>query len=229
VKDLIAYAYNLPFGTEGFVSGGPKWAYADTYDIELKSEAEVEAKSADHTTVDQVSNQDRFMVQSVLATKFGLRVHHEAKLVQGFALTVTKGGPKLMHSSATATPPVENTPTYAFGATLPTPQAGHATMRLTPGDIHAPQSNMGWLAGYLQFQPEMQGRAVVDKTALTGNFDISLKWLPEAFTAATSTEDSVKLPGLFTALQEQLGLKLEQTKTTADSIFIDELQRPTEN
>jgi uncharacterized protein (TIGR03435 family) len=95
---------------------------------------------------------------------------------------------------------------------------------------------MAWLAGYLQFQPEAEGYTITDNTGLTGEFDIVLKWSPEGQYGSPSglpTSDSLRegsqLPSLSTALQEQLGLKLERTRVPADTIVIDTLQKPTEN
>jgi uncharacterized protein (TIGR03435 family) len=228
VSDLIAYAYGLPFGMSGLISGGPKWAYADTFDIEVKAGDDAEGKPNPGLTASQVSAFDRSMVQQFLAARFKLRVHHEAIQVAGFALTIAKSGPRLAHAKDSA-PPAENTRTYALGAYLPTPRADPTGLRLTRGDIHAPGVTMDWLAGYLQFQPEMEGHNVSDKTGLIGKFDISLKWSPEKLDASDSPKESSGQTDLFTALREQLGLKLERTKVAADSIVIDSLERPSEN
>ena len=88
---------------------------------------------------------------------------------------------------------------------------------------------MAWLAGYLQFQPETEGQGVADKTGLAGNFDISLRWAPETVTASNPPKDDSGLPDLFTALQLQLGLKLERTRVSVDSIVIDQVEMPPPN
>lgn len=228
LKDLISYAYNLPFGADGLISGGPKWAYTDTFDIEAKAEDAIEARPKANLTSADISNSDRLMLQRLLESRFKVRIHHEARQVEGFALTIASSGPKLTHSSGVPSP-ADSTRTYAFGAYLPTPPAGRQGMRLTRGDIHAPQATMRWLAGYLQFQPETEGHTVVDKTGLVGEFDLSLKWSAEGIQASSSPKENSEVPDLFTALQQQLGLKLQRIKVIADSIVIDNVEKPSAN
>jgi uncharacterized protein (TIGR03435 family) len=228
VNDLISFAYNLPWGADGLVSGGPRWAYTDTFNIEAKSESAIEGKPLDRLTNEQISSLDRSMLQSLLESRFKLSVHHEARQVSGFALTVARGGPKLVHSSPSAMPPADAARTNAFGAKLPRPRAVGAP--LTRGTIHASQVTMSWLAGHLQFQPESEGHTVIDKTGLPGTFDISLKWSSsEGLAADSSPKEGGGLPDLFTALQEQLGLSMERTRVTFDAIVIDSVEKPSEN
>jgi uncharacterized protein (TIGR03435 family) len=68
------------------------------------------------------------------------------------------------------------------------------------------------------------GRIVIDKTGLTGNYDLTLKWTPEQQRTA---DDSG--PSVFTALEEQLGLKLVPAKGPVDTIVVDHIERPSEN
>jgi uncharacterized protein (TIGR03435 family) len=84
------------------------------------------------------------------------------------------------------------------------------------------------LANMLTGQPDAGGRVIVDKTGLTGKYDINLKWTPtELQGKTTGTDDNA--PDLFTALQEQLGLKLEPSKGPVDTLVIDHVEMPTEN
>src|SRR6185437_3864437 len=221
VRDLIAFAYNVPFGADSLISGGPKWAYNTTFDIEAKSQADAEGLPSNQQKIAD-ADLDRLMLQSLLAARFKLKLHRQTTLVPAFALMIANGGPKF--SASKPPPPPDDTQTYAFGATLPTPR--QTGMRMLPGDMHAPHATMGWLAGYLQFQPELEGCTVSDKTNLPGEFDVSLKWSPEgARTADTPTSD----PGLFLALQEQLGLKLEPSRGPVKSLVIDHIEKPSEN
>jgi uncharacterized protein (TIGR03435 family) len=215
VKDLIAFAYDVPFGEDDLISGGPRWAYTSTFDIEAKSEADVDAtRLASQNVAD--TDLDRMMLQSLLATRFGLKVHRETVQLPAFALVVSGSGTKLQ-------------PIKPSAAILPPTAADKPMMRLLRGDIHAPKATMNWLAGYLQFQPEMQGRPVADKTGLAGEFDISLKWSPEGMQGGETPKQDPNSTDLFTALQEQLGLKLKRMKVPADAIVIDQVQRPSEN
>ena len=88
------------------------------------------------------------------------------------------------------------------------------------------------LSNVLGMQPEIGGRMVIDKTGLKGTYDFMLKWTPDAgmgagADAGAATDTSG--PSLFTALQEQLGLKLDATKGSVDTIVIDSVEMPSEN
>ena len=81
------------------------------------------------------------------------------------------------------------------------------------------------LVTVLSMQPEVGGRLVVDKTGLTGKYDFTLRWTPDTIQSA----DSDAGPSLFTALQEELGLRLESTKAPVDVLVIDQVELPTAN
>ncbi len=95
------------------------------------------------------------------------------------------------------------------------------------------QATTWMLAGSLMFYPEISGRMVIDKTGLAGEYDFTLQWLPEEESERMKESGLPKpdasLPGLFTALQEELGLKLESTKGPVDTIVIDSAEMPSEN
>jgi uncharacterized protein (TIGR03435 family) len=90
---------------------------------------------------------------------------------------------------------------------------------------------MYWLVGTLSRQPEMDGRIVVDKTGLTGRYDYSLHWAPQRLTASngTAAADVPDGPSLFTALREQLGLKLESQKADVEIVVVDHVEAPSPN
>ena len=89
----------------------------------------------------------------------------------------------------------------------------------------------------LSRMPETQGRVVVNKTGLTGNYDLTLKWAPETGAPAGGGPDSTApaptgedpAPGLFTALEEQLGLKLESQKGSVEAVVADHIEMPSPN
>ena len=108
------------------------------------------------------------------------------------------------------------------------------------GELKGMDSSMNQLADILSRQREAEGRVVLDKTGLTGNYDWSLHWSPEApapaFKGADADVPADRSPGpdgsgptLFTALQEQLGLKLESQKGTMETIVVDSVEKPSEN
>ena len=154
--------------------------------------------------VDGIPNvkQMRGMFQSLLADRFKLTFHREKRTLSVFAITVAKGGPKLTKSASAATDP---TPFYS----------GNGTLRVT-------NNSLADIADVMKFFVE---RPVVDQTGLSGRFDFLLKWSPDE----AQSSDPNAPPGFFTAIQEQLGLKLEPVKAPVDVIVIDHVERPSAN
>lgn len=147
------------------------------------------------------------MFQKVLAERFHLTIHHEKRELSAYALTVTRDDPKLARSLGD--------PNGVPDETGEGDQLG-MTMRYT-------NVSMQDFAGNMQAMGD--GRPVVDQTGLTGRFDFRLKWNREQ----TPSSDPNAAPGLFTAMQEQLGLKLEPVKAPVDVIVIDHIERPSAN
>jgi uncharacterized protein (TIGR03435 family) len=142
------------------------------------------------------------MLQSLLADRFQLRVHYESRIQPIYELVLAKGGFKLK----------------------PLP-ADHERggMSGRPGEMILHGMSIADLARSLSMSNEA-GRAVVDKTGLTGNYEIDLKWTPDD---QQGTPDAGST--LFTALEEQLGLKLEPAKGPVDTLVIDHVEKPSEN
>ncbi len=137
------------------------------------------------------------MVQNLLAERFRLTVHHESKEMPVLELAIAKGGSKLQPSSGTAGPEVRG-------------GRGRLIARNVTMEMLAAQ-----LAGRVLVRP------ILDRTGLTGTFDVNLEWTPD--------ENPDAGPSIFTALEEQLGLKLETRKGPVDVLVIDRVERPTEN
>jgi len=144
-----------------------------------------------------VSNQNILeMARNLLAERFNLKLHRESKELSVLALTVAKGGPRLQSSEGTG-------PEIRGGK-------GRLILRNVTIGMFAAQ-----LAG------RVLGRPVLDRTGITGEFDITLEWAPD---------ESPNLgPSIFTAIQEKLGLKLESQKGTVEVLVIDHVERPTPN
>ena len=159
----------------------------------------------------------RKMMQAMLAERFKLTVHHEQKELGKYDLVIAKGGVKLQ-------PPtdVEGAPKGGDGNPQPKGSMMVRNGQLTGEGI--PVSNLA------TFLAQMLHKQVVDKTGLTGNYDMSLKWQPEDQSPeshdATGGEQA---PSIFTAVQEQLGLKLEPTKRLVDTVVVDHVEMPSEN
>jgi uncharacterized protein (TIGR03435 family) len=206
--------------------GGPSWSKTSMFDIEAKVAPEDAAK------VDALKPAQRWqMVVALLEGRFGLKYHHETRDLPMYELVVAKGGVKMQASK----PNVDagDAPPAALGQ--PPKPGNHMLMMHGRGHIESVGTGMSSLAGILSGQ---LGRTVVDKTGLTGNFDYKLDWTPDnAVLAMTKSGDPAPGdnasdsggPSLFTALEEQLGLKLESSKGPVDVVVIDALEQPTAN
>jgi uncharacterized protein (TIGR03435 family) len=151
-------------------------------------------------------HQYRRMLQKLLSARFGLQMHHDKRELSVYTLTVAKGGPKLEKSKSDPD-------------ALPD-SSGHGMG--TAQMMKFTNDNMTDFAQVLQL---MGDRPVVDQTNLLGRYDFTLLWTPDAMRV---TEPDAA-PGLFTAVQEQLGLKLEAARAPTDVFVIDAATRPTQN
>ncbi len=225
-KQLIAFAY----GVKDFqISGGPSWITSDQYDIEAK-EPEALAAELPKLSREEQSAKTHLLVQSLLADRFALKLTHTTKDLPVYALIVAKGGPKLN----AATPG----DTYPNGMKGPDGR-GAGLMRVGRGEIEGQGVPLTLLVSMLSQQ---LGRTVLDQTGLKGKYDIQLKWTPDTGAGAMFQARPGGAPGaeqpppsestgpsIFTAIQEQLGLKLESTKGPVEVLVIDQIERPSEN
>jgi bla regulator protein blaR1 len=201
---LIMMAYNVkPFR----LSGLPHWAESEHYSIAAKPPADYRPKKPG--ILDEEMSQQ---IQNLLADRFGLVVHQESPEKPVYVLVVARNGPKLKEADTS----------------IP------FRLRLGKGRI----SNDGggrvpMLASVLSNQLD---RPVIDETGLTGFYKFDLKWAPDAplgsgpdsgVVSGSSQPDAG--PSLFTALEEQLGLKLESKRRPIVVIVVDHVERPTEN
>ena len=150
--------------------------------------------------------QTQGMIRQLLSDGFGLKVHRETREVSGYVLTVAKGGPKIAKSQ---------------GAPNGSPRQ-NSHMNAGQRDIKFTNNTMNEFAQAMQFYIS---EPVSDRTALPGRWDFELKWTADEMRAPV--EDAA--PGVFTAVQEQLGLKLEPVKAPMDVLVVDSIQKPTSN
>ena len=196
---LIRVAY----GVEDFqISGAPNWEY-EGYDVKAKVDSAT-ANELQKLSEDQRNLQQQRMLQALLADRFKLALHREPKEVPVYALVIAGNGPKLQKSK-----PADD---YANGVKGPdgVPFGPHF-MKFGPCERTSQGSSM---ANVVRTLSQRIGRPVLDKTGLTGEYDFALRCSPDEF---------------FTALQEQLGLKLESTKGPVEVLVIDHVERPSEN
>ena len=236
-KMLISFAYNV---REFQVSGGPGWISSNKFDVDAKVEdslAEQLQKLPRARQLDQM----RSMVQTLLADRFKLTVTHDTKELPVYALVVARGGPKLKE---VATPDVQgnSTPPPASGGTgnLPSPPPGSVLMRMGMGRAgEATLTAKGAaLADLVNLLSQQLGRPILDQTGLKGIYDFTLQWTADMSSGGGPMQAA---PGpdappadssgtsIFTALQEQLGLRLESTKGPAETILINRVEEPSEN
>jgi uncharacterized protein (TIGR03435 family) len=153
-------------------------------------------------------------LQPLLVARFNLQFHHETRERPTYVLVVAKNGPKLHKAQSGETHP--------SGISSPDVTGGSGESTVTPGEIVLKGSSLSLLANLLSSQG--LSHPVVDKTGLTDMYDITLRWSPDDIGSSDAS-----LPSLFTALKEQLGLKLEYNKNPIDVIVIDHIERPSAN
>jgi bla regulator protein blaR1 len=202
LDDLIASAYNLS-GKQ--IINGPGWMSSDKFDITARP-------TVAGTPSDKQLNE---MVKALLADRFQLNTHAEQKTMSAYILTVAQGGPKMTK---------DNTKSRGggllFGPPMPTLRVHNATMK--------------------EFRNAMQSvvldRPVVNNTGLTGRWNFSLHWTPDAsqfigvgWKMPSPSDPAKAAPPLFTAIREQLGLKLETGKAAVPVLVVDHVKHPSAN
>jgi uncharacterized protein (TIGR03435 family) len=220
----IAFAYKLTISQLQVVRQRlPEWVMTDRFDIEARSEVR-----------DPSKEQMRLMMRSLLADRFRLRVHEEARQLPVFGLVLAKPGrtgPKLrphgeQDGSCAASPSpaagvVGGYPEVCGGlALMPTSAAGG----LGGMNVGARNVSLDFIARSLAGIGELE-RPVVDQTGLGGSYDFALEFTPERLGAQTESEGTT-FPE---ALREQLGLKLAAQKGSVDLVIVDSVERPSKN
>jgi uncharacterized protein (TIGR03435 family) len=205
VDDLIGFAYGLH--TKQIV-GAPDWFNTQLFDITGVPDVEGQPSM----------KQMNMLMENLLTERFQLKFHYEKRELPVYALTATKGGPKMTVSTAS-----------------PDAGTGFGFRRL--GDLSVRNMTMAefvkWMQGGVMDKP------VVDQTGLKDRYDFTLKWTPDEsqFAQFRSTgalpagnpEDPNAPPSLYTAIQEQLGLKLDPVKAQDDVMVVDHVERPSAN
>ncbi len=226
---LIGDAYGVPYFQ---ISGLPEWPTSEKYDIEAKTD------SAAVDELNRLSEGERDlmqkrMLQALLSDRFQLKVHRETKSLPEYALVIAENSAKLKEA--------KTGDTYPNGMKGPDggSGAGIMMMGLNGGGLTAQGVPM---ANLVRMLSQQLGRTVVDRTGLTGKYDFTLQWTPDPsqtpmFKGALGgppPADNAPSPGsagpsIFTALQQQLGLKLEPQQGQVDMVVIDHVEMPTED
>ena len=204
LKNLVMIAYDLkPYQ----IAGTTGWMNSEAFDInaELDEAGMGTLPGADQPRLRAKAIDDQILIalQTLLADRFQLKIHYEKKTVSAYALTVAKSGFKLQ--------PVEND--------------GNSSSNWSNNKLTATHLDMAHFAASLS---HLLNQPVTDLTKLVGVYDFTLQWTPDD-QQARATSDAPTGPSLFTALQEQLGLKLEAQKVPVDVVVVDGAEHPSAN
>ena len=204
VQMLIRAAYGYD---DNLISGAPNWLNSEHYTLEAK------VAGSDVPALARMDPAQRnLMLQPLLADRFQFKFHRETKQLPVFALVIAKNGLKLKQS-----PPAN-------------PGSNGPQMKMSArGQLTGQRFPISLLAQWLSLQVS---RKVLDNTGLTGTYDFTLEWTPDSpasMSAGAETPAPDSGPSIFTAIQEQLGLKVESARGPVPVLVIDHLEEPTEN
>jgi uncharacterized protein (TIGR03435 family) len=202
---LISAAFNL---SPQAITGGPEWIDSDRYEIVAKTPGDV------RPTLDE----QMAMLRKLLAERFGLTIHRAPKELPIYSITIAKNGLVMKESTVSPDATPEGPPPLVF-----------VIYPMEVVKLPGRSATVGELASVMQ--RAALDRPVVDKTGLSRRYDFDLEFAPDenVFGGTVPRSIDTTRPGLFTALQEQLGLKLEATRGLVDAIVIDKIERPSDN
>lgn len=219
LQELITMAYRI---RDFQLAGAPGWLRSERYDVE--------GKAGDGRGFDELTA----MLQPLLEKRLRLRFHRETKEMPVYSLVVAKAG-KLTEAEGECSPPPDGP---ANPAQLPHGPCG--SLFILPGHVMGQKVGMSRLAEALA---RLTARAVMDATGLRGKYDVSLTYTPESLPLAAAGAAAPdpppglpplppidpNAPSLFTAIQDQLGLKLESQRGPVTILVIDQVERPSKN
>jgi uncharacterized protein (TIGR03435 family) len=205
VSWMIKLAYNVHANQ---IAAAPSWIDSERYDTVGRSE----------TPGEPSRDQMKLMIQKLLVDRFQLRFHTEKKELPVYAMVVAKSGPKIAVSAGDP----NAFPGIGFGR--------------EPGVISLSGRNTGLNGIANGLQSNILDKPVVDQTGLTGRYDFQLRFTPDPNQLANfgglepaNAADLNPPPDIFTAFEQQLGLKLQATKAFVDVMVIDRIERPSPN
>ena len=206
IEVLITSAYNLPPSSNRRIIGGPEWLLQDIDQFEIQAKIDdTQFAAMQKMTTAQQREQIALMEQSLLADRFKLKVHFETRELPIYTLVIAKGGPKLA-------PAKEGEPTR---------------LSALNGQLIATAVTIDQFAHSVFLFPATHGQQVIDQTGLKGTYDFTLNSSPEQSTIPDATIETD--PPMFTAIQQQLGLRLVPSKGPVEVIVIDHIEQPSPN
>jgi uncharacterized protein (TIGR03435 family) len=232
------------------ITGLPDWVNSERYDIDAKMDGAA-AEELKKLNPDQLKTVRQQMLQALLADRFKLSMHRETKDLAIYTLVIVKNGPKFHESkpddtstsgsNAPSGPSAPNGPTFTAGPGGKSVNlAGGGSTSFSSGGARTISGKGVPIANLIGSLATVAGRPVFDGTGLTGKYDYSLQWTQEAsqqqgaLKGVPGDPPSLDAPdssgtSLFTAIQEQLGLKLESGKGPVEIIAIDHIEKPSGN
>ncbi len=202
LSEILSFAYGVHAKQ---IIGAPAWVDTDKFDIDAQPDGEGAPSD----------RQWKSMLQKLIVERFKLTFHREKRELSVYVLSVAKTGPKLTKSQGDP----NGLPGLFFRAL---------------GALNVTNANMADFAGLMQ--NAVLDRPVVDQTGLTGRWDFTLNWTPDdsqfggmGARIPPSTDAANAPPALYTAIQEQIGLKLDATRAPADVLVIDHVEKPSDN
>ncbi len=211
VRTLVSFAYQVQ---EYQVVGGPAWLDGERFDIVARPEGSLPAAPANPGGP---PTQIQLMVRRLLSERFSLAVHAETREIPTYQLVLARAdgrlGPQIRPSNVECVP---------VSAALPSGQR-RCGFQLAPGSITAVSRTPSQLAGVLT---QFVQRPVMDQTGLSGSFDLEMTWTPEALVSTQDLGPLVEQGSLFSAIQEQLGFRLQGRRQTAPVVVVDSVSRP---
>jgi uncharacterized protein (TIGR03435 family) len=196
---LVEFAYNLK---DFQLFGGPAWTRHGMLDSSELFQVIAKPPAGQTPSIDQF----RQMLQTLLADRFHLQIHHITKQMPAYSLVIAKGGPKLKASAG-------------GDRAMKTRTVQRVGLHVDATNVTIQEALDGQIGIYA-------GRPMFDKTGLTGHYDFSMEWLQDQTAAGA---DVSGLQSYATALQDQLGLRLESTTAPFDTVVIDHAEEPSGN
>jgi uncharacterized protein (TIGR03435 family) len=223
VMQLIAWAYGVDYRVQ--VVDGPDWVKVARsnevrFTVQARSDSATGNKLA-KLSDDQAKLEKEHMLRALLEDRFGLKAHMETRPEPAFALTVAKRGPKLQKGAPP--PPRPEGKTGPWPAPIESERDPRGMSVVAHGASIGGESNRD-LAGWIQFY---LGKRVIDQTGITGTYNFTLQF--HGTLSDMQPDDESTWPPIETAIQEQLGLELKDTKASLQVLVIDHIEMPTTN
>ena len=230
LRPLIGFAYKLSMGqTHFFISGLPAWVDSEWFDVEARA-----------PIGDPTKDQFRLMMQSLLANRFKLAMHEEERELPIYALVLTKAG----RTGPQLRPHVDDAKCGGEGrpGALPAPAefadlpCGATILGVSrvPGRVRGGgrDVDLDYIAAFLTgtgFRGTAPDRPVVNRTGLTGDYDFSIEFVPDASALPNGVQPDPNGASFPEALEDQLGLKLKAMKGPVSVLVVDHIEEPTPN